>query len=108
MTFERKRLYEKISDEYDKGTLTSRQMLKRVHGMQDKWEVDEDSQDVTVEDEFGVKVIYKESLNDMLEIEEELIKVGSYFKQQTEILVNSDIKDPACAVDRGEVTLNLY
>lgn len=30
-------------------------------------------------DEFGVKVIYKETLNDMLEIEEELIKVGTYY-----------------------------
>jgi hypothetical protein len=34
---------------------------------------------VIVTDDYGVKIIYEEALNDMLEIEEELIKVGTYY-----------------------------
>ena len=37
-----------------------------------------------VYDEFGIKIIYEESLNDMLELEEELIKLGTYFIEQAE------------------------
>jgi hypothetical protein len=41
-------------------------------------------------DEYGVKIIYQESLNDMLEIEEELIKVGTYFINQAEFQGDTD------------------
>jgi hypothetical protein len=46
---------------------------------------------VTVYDEYGVKVIYKESLNDLIEIEEELIKIGTFYINSAEYLIDSDI-----------------
>ena len=54
-------------------------MVKRCEGQQDRWEINEELQDVTIYDEYGIKIVYKEALNDMLEIEEELIKTGTYF-----------------------------
>jgi hypothetical protein len=52
-------------------------------------------------------VIYEESLNDMLEIEEELLKIGSYYIQQNEFVIDTDVKEPQGAVDRGEMALQL-
>jgi len=43
----------------------------------------------------------------MLEIEEELVKTGTYFIQQAETLSDSDLKEPVSAIDRGDVTLDL-
>jgi hypothetical protein len=81
--------------------------IKRYEGQQDSWEIDEDNLDVIVYDEFGVKVIYQEALNDMLEIEEELIKTGTFFINKAEFAVDSDLRDPASAIDRGDVALNI-
>ena len=83
-------------------------MIKRAEIQQDKWEIDEDNKDVTVYDEYGVKIIYQESLNDMLEIEEELIKIGTYFINQAEYQSDPDSREPSSAIDRGEVTLDLF
>lgn len=60
------------------------QHIKRYEGQQDRWDIDENTHDVIVYDEFGIKIIYQESLNDMLELEEELIKLGTYFIEQAE------------------------
>ena len=46
--------------------------------------------DIIVTDEYGIKVIYEESMNDMLEIEEELIKIGTYYIQKHEFVSESD------------------
>ncbi len=43
----------------------------------------------------------------MLEIEEELIKVGSYYINETEHTVDQDIREPASAIDRGDVSCHL-
>ena len=43
----------------------------------------------------------------MLEIEEELIKVGTYYINQAEFLGDIDTREPASAIDRGEVSLDL-
>jgi hypothetical protein len=107
VTFNRPRLYEEVSKELERGDLSTYSLVKRAEGQQDKWEVDEDSKEVTVYNEFGVKVIYKETLNDMLEIEEELIKVGTYYINQAEYLGDIDTREPASAIDRGEVALDL-
>jgi hypothetical protein len=80
VTFNRPRLYEELSKELERGELSTHTLLKRAENqMQDKWEIDEDTKEITVYDEFGVKVVYQETLNDMLEIEEELIKVGTFY-----------------------------
>ena len=49
---------------------------------------------MTIFDEFGIKIIYEESLNDILEIEEELLKIGSFYISKHEFVLDSDIKEP--------------
>lgn len=48
-------------------------------GTKDRIEIDNLNRDVVVFDEYGIKIIYEESLNDMLEVEEELLKIGTYY-----------------------------
>jgi hypothetical protein len=43
----------------------------------------------------------------MVEIEEELIKVGTYYINQAECRADLDIKEPASAIDRGDVAYHL-
>lgn len=50
--------------------------------------------DIQVVDEYGIKIIYEESLNDMLEIEEELLKIGSYYINKHEFIIDSELKEP--------------
>jgi len=38
-----------------------------------------------VRDEHGIQIVYEEALNDMLLLEEELIKIGSYFLNKAEM-----------------------
>ena len=45
----------------------------------DKILVEEEKQLVTIYNEFGQPIIYSEALSDMVALEEELIKIGSYF-----------------------------
>lgn len=49
-------------------------MVKR-----DRILVDDTQQTVKVFNEFGQPILYEESVNDMIGLEEELIKIGSYF-----------------------------
>ena len=52
---------------------------RKYLGTKDRVEIDEFNKDVVVYDEYGIKIIYEESLSDMLEIEEELLKIGTYY-----------------------------
>ena len=69
--------------------------------------VDFYDKDVEVRDEYGIKVIYEEAINDLLEIEEDLLKIGTFFINKHEFVFDSDLKEPHNAIDRGEVTLHL-
>ncbi len=79
VTFQRPRLYEEYSDQADRGEIFQESLIRRHDGKQDRWDIDEDHNDVTITDDYGVKIMYQEALNDMVEIEEELIKVGTYY-----------------------------
>ena len=91
----------------DRGEIFPSSLIRRYEGKQDKWDIDQDHNDVIVTDDYGVKIIYQEALNDMLEIEEELIKVGTYYINQAESRVDLDIKEPASSIDRGDVAYHL-
>ncbi len=91
----------------DRGEIFPSSLIRRYEGKQDKWDIDQDHNDVVVTDDYGVKIIYQEALNDMLEIEEELIKVGTYYINQAESRVDLDIKEPASSIDRGDVAYHL-
>ena len=59
VTFNRPRLYEEVSKEIERGEISTYNQIKRAElSMQDKCEVDEDTGEVTVYDEYGVKIVY--------------------------------------------------
>lgn len=60
--------------------------MKCLTVKRDKILVEESKKFVTVYNEFGQPIIYSEALTDMVALEEELIKIGSYFINQHEYL----------------------
>lgn len=52
----------------------------------DRIVVDSENQEVKVLNEYGNEIIYFESLNDLVELEEELVKIGSYYINQHEFV----------------------
>lgn len=99
-------------------------MIKR-----DRIVVDEESMEVTILNEFGQKIVYGEALNDMVELEEEMIKVGSYYVNRYEYaVIDNDIAKannkrksnsnenelnlsdtrPGSLVDRAEISRDLF
>lgn len=58
-----------------------------------------------MQDQYGIKVIYEESISDMLQIEEELLKIGTYYINHHEFAYQSDVKEPNNPIDRGEMAL---
>ena len=85
--------------------------------------VDQELREVQILNEFGQKILYSEAINDLVELEEEMIKVGSYFINQHEYLqANNDIETaaataggkgsepnarPSSMIDRPEMALDL-
>ena len=51
-------------------------------------EINENTGEVFIKDDFGIYIIYDCVLQDMKCLEEELIKVGSYFIQKGEVLLD--------------------
>ena len=61
-----------------------------------------------VQDEHGIQIVYEEALNDMLLLEEELIKIGSYFLNKAEMSQHAcSGEEQSSMLDRGEVALHL-
>ena len=91
-------------------------MVKR-----DKILVEEQKKLVTVYNEFGQPIVYAEALSDMVALEEELIKIGSFFINQHEYLqASTDIETgeegkldgtanarPSSMIDRSEIAIDL-
>jgi len=80
-TFGRPNLYESLSKEVDRKT----QLLHPMKEMQclmvkrDKILIVSERKEVRVFNEFGQPIVYAEAMSDMVALEEELIKIGSYF-----------------------------
>ena len=55
-------------------------------GRTDHVHLDEESEEVYVKDDFGVFILYDCVLQDMKGMEEELIKICSYFINKAEVL----------------------
>jgi hypothetical protein len=61
-----------------------------------------------VRDEHGIQIVYEEALNDMLLLEEELIKIGSYFLNKAEMSQHAcGGEERSSMLDRGEVAAHL-
>ena len=64
--------------------------------------------EICVLDEHGIKVVYEEAINDMIQLEEEMMKIGSYYLNKAEFAKHSGISDsPSTMLDRGQVALDL-
>lgn len=64
--------------------------------------------EIKVLDEHGTPVIYEESVNDMMLLEEEMIKIGSYYLNKAELQQHMHSSEqPSTMLDRGEVAYQL-
>ena len=69
-------------------------------GRIDHIEIDEKSKEVFVKDDFGIYIMYECVLQDMKDLEEELLKIGSFYISKHEFLVNTEGEKPYPLVDR--------
>ena len=94
-TFGRPNLYETVSQEMDRKSNPSHRIseMESLIVKKDRIVVDDRKKEVTIYNEFGQKIMYEEALNDMVELEEEMIKLGSYFINKHEyITAENDIE----------------
>lgn len=96
-TFGRPSLYEKVSDSIDHRTQPD--FLKSIKDSltikRDRLVVNKEAREIKVLNEFGHEIMYTEALNDLLEVEEEILKIGSYYINHHEYLqASNDIAGP--------------
>ena len=78
-------------------------LLNRV----DSVELNLDRQEVFIKDDFNVYIIYEATLFDMQAIEEELLRVGSFFISRTEDLLDTEFDKVCHKKDRQETLRDL-
>lgn len=86
------------------------------------------AQEIKVLNEFGHEIMYEEALNDLLELEEEILKIGSYYINHHEYLQASNdvagphsdtmeesdrasarhVDRPSSLIDRAQIACDLY
>jgi hypothetical protein len=92
-TFGRPTLYEEVSQELQNREQDSKRWKRDaapIVAYKDRLIFRKDTKnivesEITVLDEHGIMIVYQESINDMLMIEEEMIKIGSYFLNKEEL-----------------------
>lgn len=72
----------------------------RLLGRVDHVEINAKKREVHVKDDFGIYILYECALEDMKSLEEELLKIGSYYISKHEFLVNTEIEKALPIVDR--------
>lgn len=115
-TFGQKIGPQSVSAENDKENFKNSNQ-KRAHSLltlRDRIHVDLQTREVYVTNEYGCKIIYFEALNDLVEIEDEMVKIGSYYINQHELLIqNNEIMEqessirPTSLIDRAQIALEL-
>jgi len=80
---------------------------KRFIGRICKRIMSEQRDDVDLIDDFGIQVMFDVSLNDLVDLEKELLKIGSFFIKSHEQVIDAELKEPAMAVDRSEICMDL-
>ena len=84
----------------------SKQSLKLM-GRVDHFEIDETMEEVYVKDDFGIYILYDCVLQDMKGVEDELVKICSYYINRAEVLQDVHTEKPAPAKDRLECLSDL-
>ena len=72
------------NEKHDQGGVSEKSL--KLMGRIDKVELNEDKEEVYIKDDFGVYIIYDCVLQDMKGIEDELIKIASYYISKSEVL----------------------
>jgi hypothetical protein len=101
-------IYE-VSEEQDirsSGQLPS-ESAKSLRGRIWQRKFDDNNDDVQIIDEDGIVIMYDSSLHDIVSVEEELIKIGTFYIQKQEYLIDAEIKEPYSAIDRGALCADL-
>jgi hypothetical protein len=83
--------------------------------MRDRIHVDLNTKEIYVTNEYGMRIIYYESLSDLSELEEELIKIGSFYINKYEFVLNnneimgieSTNTRPSSLIDRPQIAIDL-
>ena len=116
-TFGRPTLYEEVSQESERREVDPPEKWKAEAGpivaYKDRLVFKKGSKDlleseITVLDEHGIQIVYEEAINDMMMLEEEMIKIGSYYLNKAELAHHTSASEqPLTMLDRGEVALHL-
>lgn len=123
-------MYEQVSEEIDRRTnaVNQRNIKDSLMVKRDRIIVNYTSKEIKIINEFGHEIVYNEALNDMLELEEEILKIGSYYINHHEYLqASNDIAGPrsdtidesylssgqhqdrpSSLIDRAEIACDLY
>lgn len=65
--------------------------------------------EIKVLDEHGTPIVYEESVNDMMTLEEEMVKIGSYYLNKAELEQHMHASEqPSTMIDRGEIAHQLF
>ena len=72
----------------------------KLMGRVDHIEIDEKNKEVYIKDDFGIYILYECVLGDMKDLEDEILKIGSYYIGKHEQLVNTETDKPQPLVDR--------
>jgi hypothetical protein len=113
-TFGRPTLYEEVSASMERRDESWRFEAHPIVAYKDKLIFQEQGahllkSTIYVLDEHGIKIVYEESINDMLQLEEEMIKIGSFFLNKAELEEHtSPTESPSTMLDRGEVAHHLF
>ena len=102
---------ESTSAEYENNRKTntgsiSKNSLKML-GRIDFIEINEETEEVYVKDDCGIYILFDCSLQDMKTLEDDLIRTGSYFIQQEEVLVDTTTERPYPQKDRLDILQDL-
>jgi hypothetical protein len=84
----------------------SKESLKLLNRI-DHLEVDPKKQEVYVRDDFNVYILYECALTDMQAIEQEIIRLGSYYISRMEDLQDTEFERAYHRKDRQEVLRDL-
>lgn len=72
----------------------------KLMGRVDHIEIIEEKREVYIKDDFGIYILYECAMQDMKDLEEEMLKIGSYYISKHEYLVNTEVEKAYPLVDR--------
>jgi hypothetical protein len=89
--------------------------MQALLNMRDRIHVDLEKKEIYITNEFGMRIVYHEAMNDMMELEEELIKIGSYYINKYEFVIKNnevmgsshDNHRPTSLIDRPQIAMDL-